>query len=476
MAKAKFKFILGRRKNYPLHLELEVYKSADCRVMISTGIVLESEKQWDVARQLIIKCKNETQYNTFLQQVVQNIIDVEAETERRGDVLTADAIKLAAKSQTSKGEDVFETFERYISESKTLKPTSKKRERDYLHSLLRYIRQRKGSNNATLFFGEFSLNLVKEVDQYLFDRVHPSHVSAFHYSMRKHLRKAKKEGLIGSNPYDYFNVVAYPNGVRQTLTSDQFKMIEDIDRNTLAENKIHEYILDMFLFSCYTGLRYSDVSTLKKEHIRKDAHGFVVHKKTQKTGIEVTLPLYSLFNGKPQSIMEKYIHDEDRELIFPKVSTRIIAKNLHRIEKLLNIPIPLTFHVGRHTCASQLAERVDNPFVIMSVLGHGKIDTSMRYIHTSHKTAEKKLETVKWEEDLTPEEIAQNDSIMENLCNDIREVCQRKKLSETITRFTLGVASCNLDKGQMIVEWIGKIRKTDYTIKDWGKRLEMFVG
>lgn len=149
---------------------------------------------------------------------------------------------------------------------------------------------------------------------------------------------------------------------------------------------------------------------------------------------------------------------------------------LKRLFKLVGIPETYTFHVARHTCASQLAERVDNPFVIMNVLGHGIIETSMRYIHTSHKTAAKKLGNVKWEEDLTNEEIAQSDDNISQVYGKILDVCQRKKLSDALTRFTLGVATCNADKGQLIVDWISKIRKTDYTIEAFGKRLEMLVG
>lgn len=294
--------------------------------------------------------------------------------------------------------------------------------------------------------------------------------------MRKCFRRAVKEGLIGSNPYDQFDLIFYENDTRQALTLDQLVMIENIDRNELPKYRIYEQILDMFLFACYTGLRYSNVSTLKKEHVSKDPHGMVIHKKTLKTGIEVTLPLYSLFNGKPQLIVEKYMQDEDRVLVFPKIDKNVIQRHLHRIEKMLNIPFPLTFHVARHTCASQLAERADNPFVIMSVLGHGEIETSMRYIHTSHKTAAKKLENVKWEEDLTNEEIAQSDDNISQICNEIINVCQRKNLNDTLTRFAVGVASCNIENGQIISEWIGKIRKTDYTIEAWGKRLEMLMG
>ena len=150
-------------------------------------------------------------------------------------------------------------------------------------------------------------------------------------------------------------------------------------------------------------------------------------------------------------------------------------RSLHRLERLLGLPFPQTFHVARHTCASQLAERVDNPFVIMSVLGHGEIDTSMHYIHTSHKTAEKKLEDVKWEDDLTPEEIAQADSDINKTCEEIRRACERKGVSSQLTRLALGIGACNADKGLLIAEWIGRIRKTDYTAEAWAKRLEMIV-
>lgn len=99
MAKAKSQLILGRRKKYPLHLELEVYKGADCRVFISTGIVLESEKQWDNARQLIIKCSNAGQYNKFLRQM---IVELEDSSEKHGVEVTPDASNLQQKVRLRK--------------------------------------------------------------------------------------------------------------------------------------------------------------------------------------------------------------------------------------------------------------------------------------------------------------------------------------------------------------------------------------
>lgn len=475
MAKAKYKLILGRRKDYPLNLELEVYNGVDCRMFISTGIVLESEKQWDNARQIVIKNSNDEQYNKYLQQMIDRIKEVEESCENRGVALTSDLIKMAAKSQTARGEDVFETFGRYIDEEKNVRESTRKEHRAMLGSIRKFVRHYKKSNTATLFFGEVSLTTIKAMDLYLMDKFSSGTVSNLHAYMRKFFRRAVKDGLIGSNPYDQFEVVFYENDTRQALTGGQLKALEEIDRSEFPKLRIKEPIVDMFLFACYTGLRYSDVSTLTREHLHKDAQGYVLQKKTIKTGIDVTLPLYSLFNGKPQEILEKYLQCEDQKTIFHRFSALIVEKNLLRVERLMNLPFHLTFHVSRHTCASQLAERADNPFVIMNVLGHGKINTSMRYIHTSHKTAAKKLENVKWTEDLTLEEIAQSDENIAQACDVVREVCGWKKIGDSLTRYALGLALCYPDKGLAIAERIGKMRKREWTMEEFGERLEMVV-
>ncbi len=38
------------------------------------------------------------------------------------------------------------------------------------------------------------------------------------------------------------------------------------------------------------------------------------------------------------------------------------------------------------------------------------------------------------------------------------------------------LAAFHADKGQAIAEWIGKIRKTNYTIEAFEKKLEILVG
>lgn len=51
-----------------------------------------------------------------------------------------------------------------------------------------------------------------------------------------------------------------------------------------------------------------------------------------------TLPLYSLFGGKPKVLIEKYLCEEEREVAFPQINKCAKEINLCRNEKLLNIP------------------------------------------------------------------------------------------------------------------------------------------
>lgn len=44
-------------------------------------------------------------------------------------------------------------------------------------------------------------------------------------------------------------------------------------------------------------------------------------------------------------------------------------------------------------------------------------------------------------------------------CDAVHEVCRRKYLDEPLTRFALGYAVCNVDKGEAVEEMIGEMKK-----------------
>lgn len=52
--------------------------------------------------------------------------------------------------------------------------------------------------------------------------------------------------------------------------------------------------------------------------------------------------------------------------------------------------------MARHTFGTRLAERVRDPFVILSLMGHASVKTSMLYIHQSAASVAERLADVKW--------------------------------------------------------------------------------
>jgi integrase len=117
----------------------------------------------------------------------------------------------------------------------------------------------------------------------------------------------------------------------------------------------------------------------------------------QKVDRYIELPLYSLFGGKPERIF-KYYMNFGKEKIFPQHSNQQINRLLKILAVNANIQhTRLTFHVARHTFGTLLAEKTQNPYLVMDLMGHNDIDTSMIYIHRSQERINHQLKNIKWD-------------------------------------------------------------------------------
>ena len=64
-----------------------------------------------------------------------------------------------------------------------------------------------------------------------------------------------------------------------------------------------EHVRDLFVFSCFCGLAYSDVANLRQENIQKSFDGNLwIITKRQKTNTDVNVPLLDI----PKMILKKY--------------------------------------------------------------------------------------------------------------------------------------------------------------------------
>ncbi len=147
--------------------------------------------------------------------------------------------------------------------------------------------------------------------------------------------------------------------------------------DTYAEKSFDRlmYVKDLFLFSCYTSLRYSDLMRLKKSNINNE---WIIIKSSQKTGAPLYIPFYDDLYVRPVEIVSKY--EQEDGLIFPLISNAEYNRYLKSLDQFLNIDFKLTSKVGRKTFVSYMMnERKLQPFQVMAATGHKKEESFARY-------------------------------------------------------------------------------------------------
>lgn len=141
-----------------------------------------------------------------------------------------------------------------------------------------------------------------------------------------------------------------------------------------------ERIRDIFVFCCFTGLAFVDVSQLTAEDLIKDAQGNMwIRKMRQKTKEMCNIPLLSA----AKEILEKYkdfASTNAKGLLLPVSSNQKTNAYLKEIADICGIKKKLTTHVARHTAATVvfLANRVSMENVA-KILGHANLNMTRHY-------------------------------------------------------------------------------------------------
>ncbi len=115
----------------------------------------------------------------------------------------------------------------------------------------------------------------------------------------------------------------------------------------IPENKNEELVQDLFVFSCFTSLAYTDAIHLRKDELQYFLDGSLwIIKRRQKTTTASNLRLLDI----PMKIVQKY-QDFSDEFVFPYLSNVTVNKYLKSLQQKAKINKHITFHVARHTFA-----------------------------------------------------------------------------------------------------------------------------
>ncbi|MDO4217129.1 MAG: site-specific integrase [Bacteroidales bacterium] len=135
-------------------------------------------------------------------------------------------------------------------------------------------------------------------------------------------------------------------------------------------------VSDAFLFSCYTGLRLSDVETLKRRHIVTVGQRHFIVKRQVKTRHEVRIPL---MEAAYQILMDQPTTNHMDSTFFHLPCRRTIKSYLDKWCVDAGIGKHVTFHVSRHTYATLLIASGTDIFVVSKLCGHTNVKTTQIY-------------------------------------------------------------------------------------------------
>lgn len=255
-------------------------------------------------------------------------------------------------------------------------------------------------NKNDILFQNIDLALLHDLDHYLmnvyimfdkknegknkYDKKHMCRNSAnkIHARLKTVLNDAISKEIININPYTKGFKIKHEKTHREFLT---LKEVDDVRRLDFSNNKRLNMIRDFFLFSVYTGLRFSDAASLTMNKIVKEesSDGYIqfIMGKTKEL---VTIPILPV----TKEIIEKYKNDPAREikgLVLPKYSNQKINKGLHEIMKKLEIKKKITHHNARHTFATIALNNGLPLEIVQKLCGHTDIKTTGIYAKIQHQ-------------------------------------------------------------------------------------------
>lgn len=230
-----------------------------------------------------------------------------------------------------------------------------------------------------IYFLEFTDELVGKINVYLKRRGNSeSTINTFWKNCKKYLQIARKRGVRIPMDLDDVKVKQF-RGDRTYLNKEEIQTLHQYWNSPYIQAG-EKCILARFLFSCFTGLRISDNLSLTADNFIGDTLVFVAEKtgKLQKITLNASAKLFY-----------------DPETVFgPVYSPEYINRELKVITKRCKIDKHVTFHVARHTFATNYLVSGGQVQNLQKLLAHSKIDETMIYVHIVDAMVDKEIHSM----------------------------------------------------------------------------------
>lgn len=179
------------------------------------------------------------------------------------------------------------------------------------------------------------------------------------------LNEAVRDEIIASSPMTNVERFSDPESCREYLTLEELRLLASTDCDNTE-------IKRAFLFSCLTGLRWSDIAKLRWEEIEDSNNRTRIIFRQKKTRNLEYLDI------SPQAV--SFLGHKEHELVFPYLLSSTCTRGVIKTwVARAGIRKHITFHCARHTFAVMMLDLGTDIYTLSKLLGHRDLSSTQVY-------------------------------------------------------------------------------------------------
>ncbi|NKI28277.1 site-specific integrase [Arenibacter sp. 6A1] len=372
---------MNGKLSYKIRIKSD-YKRADGTCALYLAVYLDQKrkrlplnisvppKMFDKKAQRVKKAfKFSKDYNLLIEKLLADLNAIEVNYRLNGDVMTLE--KVIEDLQQPSLRVNFNTFaENYLERTKNaIKHSTYRQQKGALSKIKKY--------KDPILFSEIDESFLTDFRNYLKNELKnvPSTIEGTIKNFKKYLHAANKRGIKTKLAFSDITVKAM-TGNFTFLTPDEVKMMHEYYMSDFV-NPTWKSILQQYLFSCFTGLRISDIENLTHENIIDDVLAFTMVKTNKFIRLQLNETAKGLI-GHPKVFSGSYTRE-------------YINRELKKIASALGIKKRLYYHSSRHTFATNYLISGGSVENLQKILGHSEIKTTMVYVHIVQSMIDKEV-------------------------------------------------------------------------------------
>ena len=348
----------------------------------------------------IEKCKVESgtkdarEINSYLDFIKSNLLLKKREFEEKGRPITAHDLKNVHLGIDIEDKTILQVFQEHNERvegliNKDFAPGTVERYKTCYKHVQDFIKTKYKRTDVCL--SDVTPMFVTEFDYYLKTSRKCCNNTAVKYikNFKKIVRIALANGWLKRDPFA---------NIKFRLDDVDLAYLDEDELNTLIKKEFAiermQQVKDVYLFCCFTGLAFVDVSSLRAEDIITKDYQLWIKKQRQKTKNWCHIPLLA----PAIKILEKYKNHpgcKKKGLLLPVLTNQKMNAYLKEIADITGINKHLSTHTARHTFATTvtLSNQVSME-VVSKMLGHSSVNMTKKYARVVDDLIKKDMQKI----------------------------------------------------------------------------------